>query len=83
MVKKENGSKKLIIGISSALVVALLITIFSSYISSFAKAAFVYKVETRINTKIVKNEKKILVLETNYNNIITHLTDIKKEIKKK
>jgi len=65
----------------SALIIAVIVTVSSGYVDTFAKVTSVQNHKIEINKKINSVEKKVIVLETNYKNIITLLEDIKEGIK--
>ncbi len=77
MVKKLTVSQKITASVLSALLIAVIVTISSGWLSTFAKAEQVQKLEIRTNEKINKAKTRITILETNYDNIITHLEEIK------
>jgi len=76
----HNGLR-VFLTIMSALIIAVIVTVSSGYVDTFAKVTSVQNHKIEINKKINSVEKKVIVLETNYKNIITLLEDIKEGIK--
>ncbi|MHA1379296.1 MAG: hypothetical protein ACTSRG_13010 [Candidatus Helarchaeota archaeon] len=83
---KLNFREKLIIrtisGTISGIVILGVVAIFSGYSKNFASADTTRGMNKETNEKIEKVDKRVIVLETNYINILKELKTINEKVSK-